>query len=107
MAYDNMRSRNPKDVEIDVTFGEYSSPSFDQQLETMALAAQWNLVSIEQQIEELYGDTKDDAWKAIEVKRIKELRGVATMEEPSPGSPPTAPKPVTKLEEIEELPPAE
>lgn len=101
-AYDNMKKRNPREVEVEVTFGEYSSPSFDQQLESMAVAAQWNLVSIEQQVDELYGDTKDDEWKATEVSRIKELRGIATVAEPAPGSPPMAPKPITKIEEPED-----
>ena len=93
IAADNMAGRSPREMEVTVTFGEYASPSFDAQLQSMGVAAQWNLLSIEQTIEELYGDTKDDKWKATEVERIKELRGIVTMDQPSPGGPLTAPKP--------------
>ena len=40
-------------------------------------------MSIEAQVEELWGDTKDDKWKAEEVRRIKEQKGIAEMEFPS------------------------
>ncbi len=92
-AADNMAGRSPRKVEATVTFGEYASPGFDAQLQSMGVAAQWNLLSIEQTIEELYGDTKDDAWKAQEVLRIKELRGVMSTMEPAPGGPLYAQKP--------------
>jgi hypothetical protein len=60
---------------------------FDTQLQTLGVAAQWNLLSIEQMVEDAYGDTKDDKWKATEVERIKELRGIATLDMPAPGGP--------------------
>lgn len=96
VAAANMANKAPKDLEITCTFGEYSSPSFDQQLESMGVAAQWNLLSIEQTVEELYGDTKDDAWKKIEVQRLKELRGIMTVDEPGIGQVPNPAKPIFK-----------
>lgn len=77
-----MNGATPRDVDASVTFGEYASPSFDAALASMSTAAQWNLLSIETIIDELYGDTKDDAWKAVEAGRIRELRGITTMDEP-------------------------
>ncbi|MFA6664701.1 MAG: capsid protein [Lachnospiraceae bacterium] len=91
----NMASKAPKDLEITCTFGEYSSPSFDAQLQSIGTASQWNLLSIESQVDELWGDTKDDAWKATEVQRIKELRGITTVDEPAIGQVPDPAKPVT------------
>ena len=40
-------------------------------------------MSIEAGIDELYGDSKNDDWKAEEAKRIKEEMGIATVEETS------------------------
>ena len=40
-------------------------------------------MSIEASVDEVYGDTKDDDWKAEEVQRIKAQTGVESMSEPS------------------------
>ena len=40
-------------------------------------------MSIESQVEELWGDTKDEKWKQAEVERIKEEKGIVSMEEPA------------------------
>ena len=37
---------------------------------------------MEASVEELYGDTKDEDWKSIEVQRIKAQTGVETISEP-------------------------
>jgi hypothetical protein len=42
-------------------------------------------MSIETAVDELYGDTKNEEWKAEEVKRIKEQTGVMTTDEESVG----------------------
>ena len=39
-------------------------------------------MSVEACIDELYGDTKTDEWKAEEVERIKSEQGVENMPEP-------------------------
>lgn len=70
-------------IEISVNFGEYANPSFESQVETVAKARQGGLISIETSVEELYGDSKSDDWKAEEVRRIKEEQGVALEHETS------------------------
>jgi hypothetical protein len=70
-------------VEVSVKFGEYANPSFESQVETIGKAKQSNIMSIEASVDELYGDSKTDDWKAEEVRRIKEEMGIATVEETS------------------------
>lgn len=41
-----------------------------------------SIMSIEAQVEEMWGDSKDEAWKAEEVKRLKAEQGIAEVEEP-------------------------
>ena len=71
-----------EDTEAEVTFGEYANPSFESQIETVGKAKANGVMSIESIVEELYGDSKTDEWKAEEVKRIKEEQGIAEVEEP-------------------------
>ena len=73
----------PENYTIDVQFGEYANPSFEAQVETVGKAAATNTMSIEAQVEELWGDTKDDKWKKEEVNRIKNEKGIIEMPEPS------------------------
>lgn len=40
-------------------------------------------MSIEAAVEELYGDSKDEDWKAEEVKRLKTEQGLLETDEPS------------------------
>ena len=72
----------PDSYDIDIQFGEYANPSFEAQIETIGKAATTNTMSIEAQVEELWGDTKDEKWKKEEVQRIKEEKGIAEIEEP-------------------------
>lgn len=72
-----------EDTEISVSFGEYANPSFESQIETVGKAKTQGVMSIESIIEELYGDSKTDEWKAEEVKRIKNEQGITELEEPS------------------------
>ena len=78
-----MQNTPLEDTEAEVTFGEYANPSFESQIETVGKAKTQGVMSIESIVEELYGDSKTDEWKAMEVKRIKEEQGIAEMEEPS------------------------
>lgn len=71
-VYDNMKERTPKDYVATVTFGEYASPDFDSTVEVVGKAKSYGIMSIEQCIEELYGDTWTDEEKALEVQRIKQ-----------------------------------
>lgn len=82
-VYDTMNDKAVTDTKATVTFGGYANPSFEAQIETIGKAKTNGVMSIETSVEELYGDTKDDKWKAAEVKRIKEEQGIVEMEEPS------------------------
>lgn len=85
MAYDTLRKRPVGVYEPKVTFGEYGAPDFDSRVKTVGNAATASIMSVESQVEELWGASKDDEWKKAEVLRIKQERGIETMGEPSVG----------------------
>lgn len=82
-VYDTMKNKSPgKYLEnITVTFGEYASPDFDSTVEVVGKAKSYGIMSLEQCINELYGDTWTDEEKALEVRRIKE--GDSVVDEPA------------------------
>ena len=80
-VYDNMKKRTPKDYEVSITFGEYASPDFDSTVEVVGKAKSYGIMSLEQAIEELYGDTWTDEEKALEVQRIRQ--GDTVIDEPA------------------------
>lgn len=80
---DTLNKKTITDVNVDPTFGGYANPSFEAQIETVGKASASNIMSIESQVEELWGDTKDEEWKKEEVKRIKIEKGIIEMEEPA------------------------
>ena len=82
-VYDNMQGITPTETESIVTFGGYANPSFEAQVETVGKASTTNVMSVETQVEELWGDTKDAEWKAKEVKRIKQEKGIEIVDEPA------------------------
>ena len=72
-----------EEVKVEIPFGEYANPSFESQVETLAKARPGSsIMSIEAQVEEMWGDSKDEAWKAEEVKRLKAEQGITEVEEP-------------------------
>ena len=81
-AVDTYNKTVIKDIDVDVTFGEYANPSFESQVETVSKAKQGGIMSIEASVDELYGDTKDDKWKQEEIARIKMEQGISQVEEP-------------------------
>lgn len=84
-AYDLMKKSAPEIYEPEITFGEYGAPDFDSRVDTVNKAAAGNIMSIETQIDELWGSSKDDDWKAEEVLRIKRQRGIEVTDEPRAG----------------------
>lgn len=82
-AYDIMNHTVPREVQVDIPFGEYANPSFESQVETVAKAKTGGIMSIDAAVDELYGDTKDKTWKDEEVKRLKEEAGIVETEEPA------------------------
>lgn len=82
-VYDAMHGNSGKDEEVTVTFGGYANPSFEAQIETVGKAATSGIMSIEAQVDELWGDSRDAEWKKEEVARIQEERGILEAEEPA------------------------
>lgn len=80
-SYYLANNQNVEELDASVTFGEYANPSFESQIETVAKGRHGGIMSIEASIDELYGDTKEDDWKAEEVRRLKEEQGIAMVEE--------------------------
>lgn len=72
-----------EDIDVNVLFGEYDSPSFDNQIETISKAKMNGIMSLETSIKELYGDSKDEEWIIEEIERLKEEQGLVNMNEPS------------------------
>jgi hypothetical protein len=82
-AWDTWNKKTVEDLEAEVSFGEYANPSFESQVETVGKGKMQGIMSIEACVEELYGDSKDEEWKAEEVRRLKAEQGVVEMEEPA------------------------
>lgn len=84
-TYDIFNEKPVTEFNVDVDFGEYANPSFEAVVETMGKArGNGNAVmSIEAQVEELWGDSKNEEWKAEEVNRLKEEMGIAQVNEPA------------------------
>ena len=80
---DTMERRAPGEYAASVKFGEYASPDFGTVVETVGKARSLGIMSIEQAIEELYGDSWTDEEKAAEVARLKAENGIPLLEEPS------------------------
>lgn len=82
----NLQLRNPvEEYKVSINFGEYANPSFESQVETIAKAKSGGFMSVKTCVEELYGDSKDDAWKEQEVERIKGELGIVNIDEPTVG----------------------
>lgn len=79
---DILNGEKPKEYEAQVTFGEYGAPDFDSRVETVGKAAAYGIMSTESVVDELWGSSKDDAEKALEVVRIKAEKGIASEGEP-------------------------
>lgn len=85
-TYDNMNDKSPQNCgEITVSFGEYGAPDFDSRVETVGKASTYGIMSIETQVAELWGSSKDDNWKTEEVQRIKYEKGLIEGAPPSVG----------------------
>ena len=70
-AEDLLAGRAPGQYRAQAGFGEYAAPSFDERVKTVAAAAQAGILSVESQVDELWGDSRDQAWKQAETARIR------------------------------------
>lgn len=84
-VYDTMSGRNAQDYVASVTFGEYAAPDFGSVVEVVSKAKVGGVMSIEQAVEELYGDTWTEEEKATEVQRLKIEQGLIMADEPKIG----------------------
>lgn len=76
MTADNMRGEAPGRYDVTVSFGEYGAPSFDSRIETISRASAAGIMSVEAQVEELWGSSKNEGWKRAEIQRIREEKGL-------------------------------
>lgn len=83
---DLLNNKAPTEHECKVTFGEYGAPDFDSRIESVAKAASGSIMSIEAQVDELWGSSKNEKWKSDEVARIKQEKGIITEDEPHIGA---------------------
>ncbi len=86
-AYDEYTKKSSgDDEEVTIDFGEYASPSFEATVETVSKARPGKVImSIEASVDEMYGDSKDDDWKAEEVRRLRMENGFMETQEPTIG----------------------
>ena len=83
-AYDLAQGKVAGDYDVTVDFAEYSSPSFEAIVETVAKARPGQIImSIEKSVDELYGDSLTEEEKQAEIKRLKEQQGIIEKEEPN------------------------
>ena len=81
-AYYTAVRRPLETVKVDASFSEYANPSFESQIETVSKGHNGGVMSLEACVDELYGDNRDEVWKAQEVERLKQEQGLA-LEEPA------------------------
>lgn len=73
--------RQPAEYEVSITFGEYSSPTFDARVEVLSKACPGkSLMSMTALVEELWADSKSDEWKAKEVICMQNESGLPMTE---------------------------
>lgn len=84
-AGDILAGKMPGTYKASISFGEYGAPDFDSRVKTLSSAATGGIMSVQAQVDELWGSSKDNEWKAAEVRRILNERGIAELEEPSLG----------------------
>lgn len=81
-TYNTQIKASLEDITAEVPFGEYANPSFESQVETVGKGKTQGVMSIEACVDELYGDSKDEKWKAEEVARLKTEQGIVQVEDP-------------------------
>ena len=70
-AEDLLAGREPGTYPATAGFGEYAAPTFDERVRTVAEAAQAGIMSVEAQVDELWGESRDEAWKQEEARKIR------------------------------------
>ena len=70
-AEDLMAGRRAGTYRLSARFGEYANPDFGSAVESVAKARSAGIMSVEQAVEELYGDAWSPEDKAAEARRIR------------------------------------
>lgn len=70
-THDIISNEYPGEYDPTIEFGGYANPSFEAVVETVGKAKQYGIMSTEQAVNELYGDSMKPEDKALEVERIK------------------------------------
>lgn len=79
---DLMNKPEAREYEASIKFGEYASPDFDSTVDTVVKAKNGGIMSVEQSVEEMYGDTWTEEEKNNEIIRLKTEQGIISLEEP-------------------------
>lgn len=74
-TYNIAQNKKVQEYNVSVKFGEYANTDFGTVVETVSKAKMSGIMSIEQCVEELYGDTLSDEEKQQEIERIKAEQG--------------------------------
>lgn len=82
MADATLKGQNPAAVDATVTFGEYAAPDFDSTVETVGKAKTYGVMSIEQCVNKLYGDSLTEEEKQEEIERLRKEQGIDEVEVP-------------------------
>lgn len=84
MAYDKAKNKTAGKYDVNVDFKEYSNPSFEAIVETLAKARpNQNTMSIDKLVDTMYGDSLTKEEKEIEIKLLKEEAGIIQKDEPA------------------------
>ena len=84
-AYFLISGETSSDFSVEVTFQSYANPSFESKIETLAKAKTAGLMSNEAIVGELYGDSRDEEWKAQEIARLNGENNVSQNSEQRAG----------------------
>ena len=68
-----------------VSFGEYAAPDFETRIRAIREADAGGAMSTEAKVDELWGNSKSAEWKAGEVLRLKQEKGIWEVNEPNAG----------------------
>ena len=83
LMVDDLRGgAHPGEYTPAVKFGEYASPDFGTTVDTVSKARVGGVMSVEQAVEEMYGDSWTAEEKAEEVARLKAEQGIVGAPEP-------------------------
>lgn len=85
-AYYLISGEEVPEYSVEITFQSYANPSFESKIETLAKAKTAGIMSNDAIVEELYGDNRDEEWKAQEIARLNGENNVSQNSEQRAGN---------------------